>query len=169
MADILEGAGYTGVVCDQVVAEALWVANETGQREELPMLALIDNGCVERWTAIGSELDVLVSLAADLGDGEAASLAIAHGRGVAVATDDLPARRTALRLSPRVEVRSTGELLHSWALRRTRDDVAETLRRIEVGASFRPPRQDPFSAWWLTATQSATPTHQAVHPTAVDS
>lgn len=122
------------------------------------MLALIDNGCIERWVAAGPELDVLVSLAADLGDGEAASLAIAHGRGVPIATDDLPARRSALQLSPSVEVRSTGELLHSWAFERSTDQVAKALRRIEEGASFRPPRQDPLSAWWSTAAQSVTST-----------
>jgi hypothetical protein len=151
MQEILTACGYYAIVTGQVASEALWILDENGERERIPIGELDINGTFEIWSPIDDELSTLIDLAATLGDGEAASLAIGQGRRVRVATDDRPARNAARGLSPPVALASTSELLRSWAEARGPDEVAGVLRRIEEGAQFVPPRQDPNAPWWFHA------------------
>jgi predicted nucleic acid-binding protein len=151
MEQILAAAGQRPVLARQAADEALWIQDEVGHREAIPVDRLAADGVIEVWSPIDDELSVLIQLSVSLGDGEAASLAVAQGRRVAVATDDRPARAAARRLRPIVNLTSTSELLRGWSTERPRATVATVLQRIEVGASFVPPQRDPNAGWWETA------------------
>jgi predicted nucleic acid-binding protein len=155
--DILAAGGWRPVVTAQAAAEAMWFDGESGERELIDYDNLSVNAELEIWSPIDDEVLTLITLAAELGDGEAASLAIAHGRGLPVATDDIAGRRAARALEPAVSLMSTSELLRTWSANSHVDDVAAALARIEQGASFRPPHNDPNAPWWSTARQGRRP------------
>jgi hypothetical protein len=95
-----------------------------------------------------------VELAADLEDGEAMTLAIAHGRGLAAATDDRKARRIAAeRCGGSLVLVRTTEILRAWVQVSSVDDATlrGVLRRIESIARFRPANDDPLRDWWAEA------------------
>lgn len=151
MWEILDAAAFRPALARQAANEALWIEDGAGHREAIPVHDLHAADRLEVWALAADELDVLLELAVELGDGEAASLALGHARDVPVATDDRPARRAARRLSPSVALQSTSSLLRAWADGRPGDLVAAVLHRIETSARFVPPRQDPNAAWWATA------------------
>jgi predicted nucleic acid-binding protein len=155
--EILATSGFRAVIAVQAAAEAVWIEDELGQRERIPTDDLAASGRVEIWTPIDDELEVLLELAASLGDGEAGSLAVAHGRRLPVATDDRPARRAARGLSPQVTLRSTSQLMRAWAVERAPTEVAQVLERIEIGAKFQPPQRDPDAPWWTTSRRGRRP------------
>ena len=99
-----------------------------------------------------AETALFVALAAEIDDGEAATLAIARERGLDVATDDRKARRVAQRLNLPEPVR-TSRLLHDYcsAANLPESEVAEVLRATEQRARFRPPVSDPLHPWWTKA------------------
>jgi hypothetical protein len=82
------------------------------------------------------------------------TLAIAHGRGLAAATDDRKARRIAAERygSSLVLVRTT-EILRAWVQVSSVDDATlrGVLKRIELVARFRPANDDPLREWWEAA------------------
>lgn len=151
MEEILAAAGQRPVLARHAAEEALWIQDDTGNREAIPVARLAAAGKLEVWSPIDDELSVLIQLSVSLGDGEAASLAVAQGRGVAVATDDRPARAAARRLRPSVNLTSTSALLRGWSHECPPATVATALQRIEVGASFAPPLRDPNARWWEAA------------------
>lgn len=106
-------------------------------------LALLSPQCEE-------EMELFVSLASDLDDGEAMSAAIAIGRGGSLATDDRKAMRLLGDQAPGLDIIRTSDLMREWAARGrpSRSAVAEALGRIERHASFVPPRSDPNFPWW---------------------
>ena len=93
-----------------------------------------------------------VTLAAEIDDGEAATLAIARAGGHEVATDDRKARRVAQRLELPEPIR-TSRLLHDYcsAANLSERDIAEVLHATEQHARFRPPTNDPLHPWWTKA------------------
>jgi predicted nucleic acid-binding protein len=149
--EVLAVSCFRAVIAVQAAAEAVWIEDEAGRREQIPIDDLAASGRIEIWTPIDDELEILLELAASLGDGEAGSLAVAHGRRLPVATDDRPARRAARGLSPQVTLRSTSQLMRAWATERSPTEVAEVLGRIEIGARFQPPPRDPNAPWWTTS------------------
>jgi predicted nucleic acid-binding protein len=100
-----------------------------------------------------SELELYVHLAKRLGDGEAASLAVAHHRRLELVTDDRAARRAATLDAPNAQVTGTASLLRalSSAKQLAEDEVAQAIQRVELHASFRPSKDDPDLDWWLAA------------------
>jgi predicted nucleic acid-binding protein len=96
-----------------------------------------------------AEFTVYLSLAREVDDGEAATIAVAAQRGLKLATDDRKARKLCSRLS-------LPEPLHTLALLRTYADAAalqhaplrDLLIRVRDRASFQPPRSDPDYKWW---------------------
>lgn len=97
----------------------------------------------------GEQIDVMISLAASLGQGEAATIAIAESIGVALATDDRAAQRQAGDvLGSRIV--TTPELLRGWERLGAPEpaELSRPIRLIEQRASFRPPRNSPHYNWW---------------------
>ncbi|MGH3940566.1 MAG: hypothetical protein ACRDTG_18395 [Pseudonocardiaceae bacterium] len=95
------------------------------------------------------EYALYVELAASVGDGEAATIAVAHHRSLPLATDDRKARKVCgAYLVP--EPMRTLALLHAYvgAVPIAHDQARELLLRVRRRASFRPPRADPNYDWW---------------------
>lgn len=96
-----------------------------------------------------AEFPVYLSLAREVDDGEAATIAVAAQRGLQLATDDRKARKLCTQLS-------LPEPLRTLALLRTYADAAalqhaqfrDLLIRVRDRASFQPPRSDPDYKWW---------------------
>lgn len=98
--------------------------------------------------APGDELDLYVSLAAKLDDGEAMALAIAKTRAWTLATDDRKAQRLATELS--VQLLSTSMIMHRWWERAvpTDDELSDTLQRIERLSRYSPGAREAHYSWW---------------------
>jgi predicted nucleic acid-binding protein len=82
------------------------------------------------------------------------TLAIAHQRGAAVATDDRKARRIAnQRFGANFPLLRTTGIMHDWVRLEMleREAVRAVLGRIQTVAQFRPPNDDPLREWWVTA------------------
>lgn len=134
------------------VDEVLYVLDESGERESLPLRELSTDGYFEVWSFEGSEADLMVRLASDLGLGEAACLTIGITRKMAIATDDLYARRRARQLAEDVELITTGQLVQRWAESGvSAKDVTDCILSIETRARYRPPVADPAADWWVRA------------------
>jgi predicted nucleic acid-binding protein len=98
-----------------------------------------------------AELALYVDLASELGDGEAASIAVALNRDLAVATDDHKARRICVERGLPEPIRTT-DILREYCDRSplAADAVREVLHRIRDLASFVPARSDPNQKWWTS-------------------
>jgi predicted nucleic acid-binding protein len=103
--------------------------------------------------ADGPELELYVHLAQRLGDGEAASLAVSHCRGLEFVTDDRAARRLAASEAPKAQILGTAQVMRSLttSMALTGEELAHALRRVESQASFRPAHDDPELEWWRTS------------------
>ena len=95
------------------------------------------------------ENELFVRLAIDVDDGEAACLAIAKCRGMAIATDDRPASRLAAQLA--VAVVNTPQFVRLWAegIGASRDQVAAIINRIRSFAKFVPRGDATDAEWWF--------------------
>jgi len=158
--DVLESLEVNCFVCSAVVDEAIYIRSDdpTQHREAVSIDPWLLSGVV---TVIdpGSPLeeDLYVQLASDLDDGEAMSLAICRVRGYAFATDDRKARRIAGQLAlPSVQLLSTSQILHHWAVRTVvgLGELKRTLSAIELRARFTPPMDDPLREWWVRSREA---------------
>lgn len=144
--------------------EALWVGSHKGgasaDQERVDVAPLITTGLIEVVTLEGDEemahFLTLVS-SSRIDDGEAMCGALAHARGLIVATDDKAALKVFGRHSPSIPTCSTASLVKHWADRATVD--AASLRRVLINirerACFEPGPRDPLQAWWLAALDNA--------------
>ncbi len=100
------------------------------------------------------EAEYFVQFAAGVDDGEAMCLALAKCRQWTVATDDRKAIRVAI--TEGIDTISTAEIVKFWADKcKVADEaLAESLRRIERYARFRPRKGSPLQKWWTTASLS---------------
>jgi predicted nucleic acid-binding protein len=146
---LLRGLSDVCMVCDAVSRESIFLRAEQRdlrpQRIDLAPLfqARILHACQAETP---DEEALYVSLAAELDDGEALSLAISSARGFGLATDDRKARRLAKEIGS-VPLFSTAEILHSINSF-SNETVREMIRRIEFRARFMPHPTMPFSDWW---------------------
>ncbi|MDJ1180416.1 hypothetical protein PJF56_16255 [Roseofilum sp. BLCC_M91] len=88
--------------------------------------------------------------AARLGDGEAATGAIAVERRWAIATDDRKVIKFFTQESPSLQVFSTLEIIQYWAKTEAIQllQVQETLRNIQVQGRYTPAENHPLKSWW---------------------
>lgn len=147
--------GVRMVVVEQVLAETLWIEDIVGgepARLRVDLAAEVGAG-LEVAALGGAELPAFVALAAELDDGEAATLAVALHRDLAVHTDDRKAARVAGRVE--VPVIGTPTLLRRFSERAglAEGQVADLLRRVERRASYTPRRGEPDHDWWLRHTR----------------
>jgi hypothetical protein len=155
--DILRVLSSGAGIRRAVEAEALFLRGENPSDvpERVCLAPLIDAGVLERFDLENdAEKAAYVDLAADLEDGEAMTLAIAHGRGLATATDDRKARRIAAeRYGKSLALVRTTEILRAWVQVSSVDDATlrGVLNRIESIARFRPANDDPLRDWWVAA------------------
>jgi len=88
--------------------------------------------------------------AARLGDGEAATGAIAVERGWAIATDDRKAIKFFTQEVPSLQIFSTLEIIQYWAETEAIQplQVQETLHNIQVQGRYTPAEYHPLKSWW---------------------
>ncbi len=142
-------------VCSAVEQESTFLrADQPGDPpERISLHPLIADGLLQRYDLRSEEEDLFVNLAAELEDGEAMTMAIAHSRGLAAAVDDRKARRIAGERFPGLVLLRTSDILHAWnrAKRPPGDQLREAIRRIQAVARYRPGSDDPLHGWWTTA------------------
>jgi hypothetical protein len=143
-------ADLSFMVVVQAEREVVWLdpQDPADPREQIDLEAFIATGQLQRLVLADDELVRFVALARELDDGEAATLAVAESRGLAVATDDRKARRILTMLDREPAVTSTAAIVRTWASSRTDEEVRGCLTLIERRASFLPPRNDPDGEWW---------------------
>jgi hypothetical protein len=148
--EIFAGCALTPVLSAQAAKETLWILDAEGERTPIDVQALQSAGRLEIWPPTDPELPVLVELAATLGDGEAACLAIAKAGGLPLATDDRAARRAAAKYGMGSQLLSTSQVIRRWQTRTraTRERTAVILGHVTTCASYLPADDDPHCAWW---------------------
>jgi predicted nucleic acid-binding protein len=100
-------------------------------------------------TLVESEIDAYVELARDIDDGEAATIAMARSRSLAMATDDRKARRVAVEAGVAMP-KGTTTILRQYAEATglTPHGIAVVLQRVRDEASYVPRRADENFDWW---------------------
>jgi predicted nucleic acid-binding protein len=159
--------GQIARACGVRLAIVRQVADETfllrsaapGAQERTPvdLRALEAAGDLTVLDLDGAEVATFVRYADRLDDGEAATLAAASHRGLALATDDRAALKLISHELPELSVSRTGELMRTWAESCDAGprEVAVALDAIETRASYIPGPGDPQLAWWRSALQPA--------------
>jgi predicted nucleic acid-binding protein len=150
------GLGLNLHVPSKVIEETLYILQPDVEDTSKLVKSQID---LDHFTAIGllhkcdcegqEEIELLVQMAIQLGDGEAACFAIAAKRGWVLATDDRRARR--LAADSGLAVITTPELVKLWAENTNAGDreVVAVLQNIQRFAYFTPRANSPEYAWWV--------------------
>jgi predicted nucleic acid-binding protein len=146
-------AGMRFMIVKQVEREVIWLDPEEpgNPREMISIEPYVVSGDIQRLVLSDHEFARFVALARELDDGEAATLALAESRQLAVATDDLKARRIITTLSPQPDVIGTVAIVRAWATTVNDEEVRRCIRLIERRASFTPRMSDPDYVWWRKA------------------
>ena len=145
-------------ICAAVEGETLFLRSDdpTTPVERISLDSLLADGLLQRHDLRDeAEQALYVELAADLDDGEAMTIAIAHQRGFAAATDDRKARRIAKqRFGDELVLLRTTDVIHYWAAiaRPPKVTLRDLLRRIERIACYVPAKDDPLREWWADVT-----------------
>ncbi len=89
-------------------------------------------------------------LANNLGDGEAATFAIAFQRKWALATDDKKAISFMQQQASYIQIFSTPEIIKYWseAAKVNFSKLSEALNAVEKNGSYSPPKSHPLRSWW---------------------
>ena len=154
--EILASLPFRCLVASQVRREALWYLGASDkdddrlQRHEIVLDPLIAAGRIQVAELTVDEEGLLVELAQNLGDGEAASGALAIGRAAFVATDDVKAVRVFRQLEPPLRTAGTPTLLRWWEERSgaSASAITSTLQAIRRGARFSPRADAADASWW---------------------
>jgi predicted nucleic acid-binding protein len=153
--EILADLPHTFVASGSVLAdETLYVrrgggGEDAGEKDVLDLQPLISSGVLTLLSIAGEEEQAdYVTLAAELDDGEAITIAIARNRRFGVATDDRKARRILAQSQTRIY--STLQLLREWCEMRelTAAEISSLLMDVRDRGQFVPPRGDPEQVWW---------------------
>lgn len=113
---ILSALGYRALAPEQVLDEVVRCPITRRRYDEVKHPFKISPN-VEVVALAGSEVDDFVAIAQSVGDGEAASIAVALARGLPLALDDRRARAVALARAPTARLLWTMDLLYDRALR----------------------------------------------------
>jgi predicted nucleic acid-binding protein len=154
--EVFDAGGWRPVMPSLALDEVLYVIDANGERQLIPLRSHADQGWFEVWEATPEEAELIAGLGAVLGPGEAACLAMAVVRDVALATDDRLARTRATTHRQTIELVSTPELVRAWArvTQASAERLSEILQRIEDRARFRPSPSGVLSEWWSTSRQN---------------
>ena len=149
------------VVAREVSGETLGLRSEDDGAERTPIElgVLVRAGVLEVVDLAGEEVATFVRVAERLDDGEAATLALAVHRGLALLTDDRAALRLIASEYAGLEVLSTARILRRYCeqARLPAGEIAACLVAVEERASFFPTRLDPDGDWWRTQRASQAP------------
>lgn len=146
--EIFRGGGWSPLMPSVAFGEVLYLFDDDGERTEASLAEYVQHGELDACDLDPHELELMLSMAATLGAGEAASIAVAHARGLPLATDDRAARRHTL--AQKCNQVTTPQLIRMWADRERPESaaVARVISMIETRARYRPRHDDPDSTWW---------------------
>lgn len=150
MAEIIAVIPGPVAVCDVVIQEALFIRHLIDAelvRESVDLSPMVGSGVLAVINTDDEvELRTFVQLSVDLDDGEAMTAALAIHRSYILVTDDRKAERL---LAERVQLRSTLDLVKTWADAEQIDDntLRDMLQRIDE-RGYIPPNGHPLKAWW---------------------
>lgn len=154
MEDVIATLSTPVFVCDYVLEEeALTVydgprENVRAETADIDLRPFEQEGLIERTTLRSEEQATFVTLAKDLDDGEARTIAIALQRDWTVGTDDEKALRRCQ--SEALETITTPAFMRSWVEEANppHDEIAAVLRRIRTRAVYLPGTSHPEYEWW---------------------
>lgn len=147
---IFAAAEHLPLMPEIALREVLYLFNEEGEREEASLTDLQAAGNLVSCGLDSDQLAVMLALAAKLGQGEAAAIAVARTRELPFATDDRAAQDAADLEHDRLL--TTPQLLRGWAEsgNSNRGEISAAIKLIETRASFRPRSLDPDFDWWMS-------------------
>lgn len=154
MGDVLVTLPTPVFVCDYVLEkEALTVydgprENVRAETADIDLRLFEQEGLIERTSLRSEEQATFVTLAKDLDDGEARTIAIALHRDWAVGTDDEKALRRCQ--SEAIGTITTPAFMRGWVEEENppHDEIAVALRRIRTRAVYLPATSHPEYEWW---------------------
>lgn len=154
MGDVLATLPTPVFVCDYVLEEeALTVydgppGNVRAESTEIDLRPFEQEGLVERTHLRSDEQATFITLAQEVDDGEARTIAIAFYRGWAVGTDD----KKALRMcrSEAIKTITTPAFMRGWVEKENppHSEIAAALRKIRTRAVYLPGSGNPAYDWW---------------------
>jgi hypothetical protein len=144
--DLAASAGVRFTMTSVAAAETLYLAPDRASGER--MVIDLSARSLDIVELDPDELASFVELAAQVDDGEAATLAVAIHRHLEVATDDRRGSRLAKEHG--IAVVTTASLVRRWAndAAAPAAAIAAAVDAIRRCASFIPPRSDPDYDWW---------------------
>jgi len=151
--EVVESLDKRFVIVAEVAAETYYLVDDRhgGTRQAKFVLHDIIGANLLTVPELSSaEISVFVSLAGSLcDDGEAATMAVAHCRGIPWATDDRKARRVGEAFGTPA-ASSTAELLKAFATKRAlaAEQIREMLAAVQVRARYCPRVSYPCADWW---------------------
>jgi hypothetical protein len=156
VSEILATFGCSSYVVRQVrEGEVLYLRplpeeDPQGSLVMVDLAPLLEAGALQEVVLTAEEQAMFVAFAAKLDDGEARSAAVAAHRGWWLVTDDRVSLRVAREYSAPITTVTTPEWIKHWAEEASVDEktLAETLRCIQVCASYTPRRVHPLKGWW---------------------
>ena len=152
IADVL---GLVFIIAREVSDEALYLRSDDPAHPEpvpIDLSTSIAAGVVEITDLRDDELATFVAAAHRLDEGEAATVALAVQRGLALATDDPAARRLVAAEHPALAVTTTPQLLRRYCEsgQIPNAHAIGCITMIEQRASFTPGSADADFLWWQT-------------------
>lgn len=150
LGEILRGLPFQFAVSAEMAdEELLFVTNQAGERDLIDPATLGHSGLASL-TLDPSEIELFVDFAAQLGDGEARTCALAVSRGAHIATDDRKTIRILMEDFPEVTIHTTPSLLKHWSDASAVSPalLSNIIQRIEIGARYRPGSREPLLNWW---------------------
>jgi predicted nucleic acid-binding protein len=140
------------LMADRAAAEMGYLRDDVGgevMQTPIDLARYSRSGTVQILSLAEGDLPQYVKLAAMVDDGEAATIAIAQSRKLAMATDDRKARRVCAELGLPEPKRSLAILrAYAQAAALTDQGIRERLIRVKSRASLRPGQPDPDYKWW---------------------
>lgn len=155
--EILKALPYEFGLAEPVLGEVLRLRRPTAAEGEDPFEPLSAQQVITAGSATlfrleeAEELAQWVRFAAQLGDGEAATCALAVVHSGGVATDDRKALGLLARSEPTLLRLQTPQLLAEWADRAalSKAQVQHLVTEVRDRARFVPRRDAPHADWWL--------------------
>jgi hypothetical protein len=152
--DIMTDSRYQFGICSVVKNESIYLraTDSNAPPEEVKLDLHVESDSLVVYELSGdAEKELYIDFAAELDDGEAMSLALAHARGFAMASDDRKARRVFIGEVPDPKrLLSTSQILKEWSEIAGLDpaELKQVLFEVSRRGRFYPNSGDNYFEWW---------------------
>lgn len=156
MNEIISSRQARCCVVDQALKESFFIrrASDIGtsfNKESVVLAPYLISGALQQVKLESEdEQSLFVNLALQLGDGEAATIAVAISRRMQVITDDKKATRILKQEAPGVVCVSTLQVIKEWSEMQAipAEQTKAALSNIQRYANYHPGEDHPLFAWW---------------------